>query len=205
MLAGLAFGQPKAQLPPDIPKTLGDPIHLPLAVIWYPGAPTSLSGRCPPCLPYYRPGKKKKGRRRKGKKEAKGIEVKMEMRGLITAHGRQGINTSSFPPVLIKCWKRVSVGSTDLFLSQVLDETCLHEVMGLATLSHDMISHSLPMEFDTFLNLLLDQSSNHVGIDVNPISSKAYTNVSDGLIGDGKPYNVSAPVDICDGIPLMGL
>jgi hypothetical protein len=47
-----------------------------------------------PCLPYYRPGKKKKGRRRKGKKEAKGIEVKMEMRGLITAHGRQGDATS---------------------------------------------------------------------------------------------------------------
>jgi hypothetical protein len=40
------------------------------------------------------------------------------------------------------------------------------------------------MEFDTFLNLLLDQSSNHVGIDVNPISSKAYTNVSDGLVSE---------------------
>uniref|UniRef100_A0A0E0G147 Uncharacterized protein n=1 Tax=Oryza nivara TaxID=4536 RepID=A0A0E0G147_ORYNI len=50
--------------------------------------PTSPSGRPPPCLPYCRPGKKKKGRRRKGEKEAEGIEVKMEMKGLITAaHG----------------------------------------------------------------------------------------------------------------------
>ncbi|KAF2929991.1 hypothetical protein DAI22_05g097600 [Oryza sativa Japonica Group] len=56
---------------------------LPLAVIWYPGAPTSPSGRPPPCLPCCRPGKKK-GRRRKGKKEAEEIEVKMEMWGLIT-------------------------------------------------------------------------------------------------------------------------
>ncbi|KAB8098985.1 hypothetical protein EE612_028763, partial [Oryza sativa] len=37
---------------------------------------------------------KKKGRRTKGKKEAEGINVKMEMRGLITAaHGGLGTNT----------------------------------------------------------------------------------------------------------------
>lgn len=87
-------------------------------------------------------------------------------------------------------------------------------------------SRVVAVEFDTFLNLLLDQSSNHVGIDVNTIISKAYTNVTKGLvsedaimaatisynnltgflavhlqIGDGKPYNVSATVDMRATLP----
>uniref|UniRef100_A0A0E0ERU7 Uncharacterized protein n=1 Tax=Oryza meridionalis TaxID=40149 RepID=A0A0E0ERU7_9ORYZ len=157
MLAGLAFGQPKAQLPPDIPKTLGDPTHLPLAVIWYPGAPTSLSGRRPPCLPYCRPGKKKKGRRRKGKKEAKGIEVKMEMRGLITAHGRQSINTSSFPPVLIKCWKRVSVGSTDLFLSQMSEMIYFAVLCDVELESEPVFIQVMPLRNATRVHLIINE------------------------------------------------
>ncbi|KAF2930281.1 hypothetical protein DAI22_05g122701 [Oryza sativa Japonica Group] len=38
MLAGRAFGQPKAQLPPPHPQNpRRSPPHLPLAIIWYPG------------------------------------------------------------------------------------------------------------------------------------------------------------------------
>ncbi|KAF2912670.1 hypothetical protein DAI22_10g029500 [Oryza sativa Japonica Group] len=82
--AELSYEPAQGPAAPPHPKTLGGPPpHLPLAVIWYLGAPTSPSGRPPPCLPCCRSGKKK-GRRRKGKKEAEEIEVKMEMWGLIT-------------------------------------------------------------------------------------------------------------------------
>uniref|UniRef100_A0A0D3F5F7 Uncharacterized protein n=1 Tax=Oryza barthii TaxID=65489 RepID=A0A0D3F5F7_9ORYZ len=159
-----AYGQPKAQLPPPHPKTLGGPPNLPLAVIWYPWGAHLPSGRPSPCLPYCRPGKKK-GRRRKGKKEAEGIEVKKEMRGfgcrcpwrlrflLICPLHSSGLDAFSaiimgFPAKSVYT-KVVDNMSEMIYFAvlcdvelEVLAVTCLHEGMGLATQSQDMISLS---------------------------------------------------------------
>ncbi|KAB8095032.1 hypothetical protein EE612_022614, partial [Oryza sativa] len=87
-------------------------------------------GRPPPCLPCCRPGKK--GRRRKGKKEAEEIEVKMEMWGLITrCPWRPRYQCMIFSPCFgFLLGFRSSVGSeyvwgsTDLFLNRVFLLIC---------------------------------------------------------------------------------
>ncbi|XP_062179577.1 L-type lectin-domain containing receptor kinase IX.1-like [Phragmites australis] len=82
------------------------------------------------------------------------------------------------------------------------------------------------VEFDTFYNSQWDHSQNHVGIDVNSINSKAYKNVTKGLVSedaimtgmisynnltgilavylqidDSEPYNITLPVDMKGNLP----
>ncbi|RLM61749.1 hypothetical protein C2845_PM14G08120 [Panicum miliaceum] len=84
----------------------------------------------------------------------------------------------------------------------------------------------IAVEFDTSLNNQWDRTINHVGIDVNSIGSKAYVNVTKGLVSedaimtakisynnvtgilaarlqidDGEPYAVSAKVDMKGNLP----
>ncbi len=70
MLAGRAFGQPKAQLPPPHPQNTRRSPHLPLAVIWYPGGahlPLWVTSPMPALLQTWEEeGKKKKGKEESG-------------------------------------------------------------------------------------------------------------------------------------------